>query len=128
MAAASRTKLLAHCRSLPHVTEDVKWGDHLCFSIGGKMFASFLEGETAATFGCKVAEEDFPALTGIDGIEPAAYAARYHWISVKDPKALPAAEALALLRGSYDLVRAKLSKKLQTELAGTKPAKKKTAR
>ena len=26
------------CRSLPGVTEDVKWGSDLCFLVGGKMF------------------------------------------------------------------------------------------
>jgi predicted DNA-binding protein (MmcQ/YjbR family) len=26
------------CLSLPAVTEDVKWGADLCFSVGGKMF------------------------------------------------------------------------------------------
>lgn len=26
------------CRSLPGVAEDVKWGNDLCFTIGGKMF------------------------------------------------------------------------------------------
>lgn len=128
MAAATRAKLLAHCRDLPHVTEDVKWGADLCFSIGGKMFAVFGNESTTATFSCKVAEEDFGALTGLDGIEPAAYVARYHWVSVKDPKALPASEATALLSGSYDLVRARLPKSVQATLAGTRPpAKKKTA-
>ena len=24
--------------TLPSVTEDIKWCDHLCFNIGGKMF------------------------------------------------------------------------------------------
>jgi predicted DNA-binding protein (MmcQ/YjbR family) len=27
------------CRSLPGVTEDVKWENDLIFSVGGKMFA-----------------------------------------------------------------------------------------
>lgn len=26
------------CKSLPGVTEDIKWGHDLVFSIGGKMF------------------------------------------------------------------------------------------
>lgn len=123
MAAATRARLLAHCRSLPHVTEDVKWGADLCFSIGGKMFAVFGNESTAATFSCKVPEDDFGALTGLDGIEPAAYVARYHWVSVKDPKALPASEATALLSGSYDLVRAKLPRSVQATLDGTRAAK-----
>jgi hypothetical protein len=41
MASASRSKLLAYRRSLPHATEDVKWGADLMFSIVGKMFAGF---------------------------------------------------------------------------------------
>ena len=28
------------CKALPEVTEDVKWGHDLCFSVGGKMFAA----------------------------------------------------------------------------------------
>jgi predicted DNA-binding protein (MmcQ/YjbR family) len=27
------------CRALPAVTEDIKWGHDLCFSVAGKMFA-----------------------------------------------------------------------------------------
>jgi predicted DNA-binding protein (MmcQ/YjbR family) len=26
------------CNQLPGVTEDIKWGSDLCFSVGGKMF------------------------------------------------------------------------------------------
>jgi hypothetical protein len=25
------------CNELPHVTEDIKWGDDLCFMIGSKI-------------------------------------------------------------------------------------------
>jgi len=126
MAAASRSKLLAFCRSLPHATEDVKWGHDLVFSVGAKMFAGFTNGGKDATFGCKVPEEEFAAITSIDGITPAKYAARFHWVSVDDPKVLPEKEALALLRGSYDLVKAGLSQKLQKQIDGTSaaPAKK----
>src|SRR3954468_23558905 len=100
MAAASRSTLLAFCRSLPQATEDVKWGADLVFSIGAKMFACFAKNGKDATFRWKVAEDNFPMLTSIDGIKPAAYAARYHWVSVEDPKVLPESEAIALLRGS----------------------------
>lgn len=122
MAAASRSTLLAFCRALPHATEDVKWGNDLVFSVGAKMFAGFTSDGKDATFGCKVPEDDFAALTSIDGIEPAPYAARYHWISVDDPKVLPESEAIVLIRGSYELVKAKLSQKLQKQLAAGAPA------
>ena len=100
MAAASRSKLLAYCRALPHATEDIKWGADLVFSVGDKMFAGFYKDGKDATFGCKVPEEDFAAITSIEGIRPAPYAARFYWISVDDPKVLPESEALALIRGS----------------------------
>jgi predicted DNA-binding protein (MmcQ/YjbR family) len=123
MAAAKRSNLLALCRSLPHATEDVKWGNDLVFSVGAKMFAAFAKDGKDATFGCKVPEEEFAAITSIEGITPAKYAARYHWISVEDPKVLPEKEAIALLRGSYALVKAGLSQKLQRAIDGDAPAK-----
>jgi predicted DNA-binding protein (MmcQ/YjbR family) len=63
-----------------------------------------------------VPEDEFDAITSIDGIRPAPYAARFHWVSIDDPKALPEDEALGLIRGSYDLVKAKLSKKLKAQI------------
>jgi|SRR5580658_5406531 predicted DNA-binding protein (MmcQ/YjbR family) len=126
MAYARRSTLLAFCRSLPLATEDIKWGADLVFSVGGKMFAGFYAAGKDATFGCKVPEEDFDAITRIDGIRPAPYAARFFWISVDDPKVLPESEAIALLKQSYDLVKAKLPKKLRAQIAGEKgPAAKK---
>lgn len=118
MAAAKRSALLAFCRSLPLVTEDIKWGADLVFSVGGKMFAGFDDKGKDATFGCKVPEEDFAAITSVEGIRPAPYAARFHWISVDDPRVLPEAEAVALLRGSYDLVVAKLPQKTRRQIEG----------
>jgi predicted DNA-binding protein (MmcQ/YjbR family) len=127
MAAAKRASLLAFCRSLPLATEDIKWGADLIFSVGGKMFAGFGASSREATFGCRVPEEDFDAITRIEGIRPAPYAARFFWISVDDPKLLPEREAKALLRGSYDLVKEKLSKKLQAQIDGAKGKAKKAA-
>jgi predicted DNA-binding protein (MmcQ/YjbR family) len=124
MAPARRSTLLAFCRALPHATEDIKWGNDLVFSVGGKMFAGFTANGKDATFGCKVPEDDFETLTQITGIVPAPYAARFHWISVDDPKVLPEDEAKELLRGSYDLVKAKLSKKLKAQIDGASPPKK----
>jgi predicted DNA-binding protein (MmcQ/YjbR family) len=115
MARARRSALLEFCRSLPHVTEDIKWGADLVFSVGGKMFAGFDKNGRDATFGCKVSEDDFPILTNVEGIRPAPYAARFSWISVDDPDVLPEAEAIALLRGSYDLVRAKLPARFRAD-------------
>lgn len=47
------------CRALPNVTEDIKWGHDLVFSIGGKMFCvvGLDQSPTSASF--KVKEEEF---------------------------------------------------------------------
>ncbi|MDO7846800.1 MmcQ/YjbR family DNA-binding protein [Hymenobacter sp. M29] len=34
--------LQALCLRLPGTTQDLKWGVHLCFSVGGKMYLSTL--------------------------------------------------------------------------------------
>jgi predicted DNA-binding protein (MmcQ/YjbR family) len=101
---------------LPLATEDVKWGADLCFSIGGKMFAVFsLEG--GAGFGCKCTEDDFHAVTQLEGVEPSKYLARHFWISVKDDRALPQAEGEALIRKSYELVLEKAPAKVRKAAA-----------
>lgn len=115
--SGSRSALLAFCRSLPMVTEDIKWGNDLMFSIGKKIFAGFSASGTDASFSCKVAEDEFPLLTSMRGILPAPYAARYHWVAIEDG-ALPTNEATTLIRGSYDLVKAGLPKKLQAQIDG----------
>ncbi|WIT12866.1 MmcQ/YjbR family DNA-binding protein [Paucibacter sediminis] len=58
----------------------------------------------------------FLELTGLPGLRPAPYAARYRWVQLQDPKALPLADLLALVSRSHALVFSKLTKKLQREL------------
>src|SRR5260370_38620866 len=63
------------CRSLPAVTEDVKWGSDLCFSLGKKMFAVVnLEPPHQVAFKCT--PESFGELVERAGIIPAPYMAR----------------------------------------------------
>ena len=63
------------CRSLPGVTEDVKWGDNLVFSVGKKMFAVF-DLPAGEPFSFKVDPDVFSMLTQQRGIRPAPYLAR----------------------------------------------------
>ena len=110
------------CLSLPGVTEKVQWEHNLLFSIGGKMFCiANLEpgmGLTKITFKC--APEKFAELVEIEGIIPAPYLARNHWVSLTDVKALRQPELESLIRNSYQLVREKLPKKAQAALRGKK--------
>ena len=112
-------RLQAFSAVLPQVTSDIKWGADLCFSIDKKMFAVFWidHGKPrSAAFKCD--PERFLELTDQDGIIPAPYLARAHWVRVEKSGALTDQDAQALVRRSYELIVAKLTKKRQGELAG----------
>ena len=73
--------LAAHCRTLPGVTEDVKWGDNLVFSVGSKMFCIFsMEGRTLARFSVRVDDHRFLEYTDRPQFIPAPYLAWAHWV------------------------------------------------
>ena len=104
------------CKSLPGVTEDIKWEDHLCFNIGGKMFLVTSLTNQPLTFSFKATDDDFAELSHQPGFIPAPYMARHKWILCEDAAAVPQQQFENLARQSYDLVKAKLPKKLQKEL------------
>jgi len=106
------------CRSLPGVTEDIKWGEHLVFCIGEKMFAVTDLDEKSTSIRFKAEDERFLELTDRPGITAAAYLARAKWINVENIGKLSDAEAKELLRRAYELIFAKLTKKLQREIEG----------
>jgi len=106
------------CRSLPGATEDIKWVDHLVFSVGGKMFAVTDVDAKATSIRFKVDDDRFLELTDRPGIIPAPYLAKSRWIRVEDIKSLNDAEAKELLQRAHELIFAKLTKKLQREIEG----------
>jgi predicted DNA-binding protein (MmcQ/YjbR family) len=103
------------CLSLPSVTEDVKWGNDLCFSVGGRMFCvAALEPPFKCSF--KVKDEEFEELSVKEGFLQAPYMARAKWVLVTQPGSLHKNEWEAFIRQSYELVKARLTKKVRTEL------------
>ncbi|MEP7273778.1 MAG: MmcQ/YjbR family DNA-binding protein [Acidobacteriota bacterium] len=104
------------CLSLPHVTESVQWRADLVFKVGGKMFDEVGLETVPQQFSLKCTPEEFAELIELDGIAPAHYVARYHWVTITQ-SALSAAETRRLIRQSYDLVWTKLPKKTQKSLA-----------
>jgi predicted DNA-binding protein (MmcQ/YjbR family) len=101
------------CRALPGATEDVKWGQDLCFCVGGKMFAA-VNLEPPHQLGFKCSPEDFAELTEREGIVPAPYLARAMWVQESELGiALERQELAALMQSAYDLVVAKLPKSRQ---------------
>ncbi|MBI3283352.1 MAG: MmcQ/YjbR family DNA-binding protein [Burkholderiales bacterium] len=106
------------CAGLPGASADIKWGNVLVYSVGAKMFAvTGANQEDSQRFSFKVEDGRFLELTDRPGIVPAPYMARCKWVQVNDAGALDDAEAQALLRRSYELVFARLTKKLQRELS-----------
>ena len=104
------------CMSLPHVTEDVKWGNDLCFSVGGKMFCATGLDKAEGKVSFKCTPEKFAELVERAGIIPAPYVARYHWVPVEDSSALDSEEFEDLISQSYLLVYEKLPLKQRREL------------
>lgn len=108
-----------YCLSLPHATEDIQWGNDLLFRIAGKIFVGMsLEPPHSMSFKCT--PEKFDELIELDGIIPAPYVARNKWVMLERLDALSGSELKSQIKISYDLIFSKLTRKLQTELAGTK--------
>ena len=115
------------CRSMPGVTEDVKWGNDLCFCVSGKMFAA-MDLNPPHSIGFKCTPNDFGELTERPGIRPAPYLARAMWVQEETlGTALNRAEMERLLRSAYDLVVAKLPKSKRPDVE-VKKSKRRTRR
>ncbi|HXZ18366.1 MAG TPA: MmcQ/YjbR family DNA-binding protein [Candidatus Acidoferrales bacterium] len=118
-----------HCLSLPHATEQIQWGADLVFKVGGKIFASVvLDDRQLGRLSFKSTPEGFAELIEREGIEPAAYVARYHWVTVVPPHSLRDEEIRSLIHAAYDLVLAGLPKKLHQELTSAPARARNTSR
>ena len=105
------------CLSLPHVDEKIAWENDLLFRIGEKMFAVVaLEPSHGVLMSFKCTPEKFAELVEQDGIIPAPYVARYHWVGFERFDALTERELKELLKTAYQLVRDKLPKKVKDGL------------
>jgi predicted DNA-binding protein (MmcQ/YjbR family) len=108
-------QLRKFCLKLPSVTEDIKWGNNLVFSVGGKMFC-LADLEPPFTCSFKVPDEDFEEITNRPGFIQAPYMAKNKWVLVIIASAMNKNEWEIRLKESYELVKSKLTKKLRGEL------------
>jgi len=103
------------CLSLPAATEDIKWDNDLCFSVGSKMFCVMaLEPPFKCSF--KVRDDEFDELSNKDGFMPAPYMARAKWVTVIKASMLQKKEWEQFIRQSYELIKVKLTKKTRMVL------------
>ena len=110
-------QLRKFCLAFPGGTEDIKWGNDLCFCVGAKMFCVTGVDSIAGGLSLKCIPEKFAELIERDGIDPAAYVARYHWIHINNLNAVTPDELKALIGKSYQLVFDKLPSRIKKTIA-----------
>ena len=109
-------RLKSFALAQPQTTVVKQWGG-LCFKVVDKMFLLLvLDGEVLDGVIFKCTPDEFDELTQIDGIGQAPYCAKRMWVKVGDLSALPEKELEARIRRSFDLVVAKLPKRVQATL------------
>jgi predicted DNA-binding protein (MmcQ/YjbR family) len=128
-------RIRAYLLTLPHAVETRQWGNNLVFwagdkAIGGKMFALINLDDPGGTRLAKAAlsfaalPERFHELLEIEGIIPAPYLARAHWIALEHWDVLRKNELEDLLRAANSLIYEKLSKRTKDVLAIPTPQRK----
>jgi predicted DNA-binding protein (MmcQ/YjbR family) len=95
------------CLSFPQATENLQWGDDLCFKVGGKIFAVLNLNSVPPGLSFKCSPEKFAELVEREGIVPAPFVGRYKWVLVERLEVLLWSELTELLRTSYEMVAAK---------------------
>lgn len=104
------SELQAYCAGFKGASQDLKWGADICFSVAGKLFCVIdTSHDDAVAF--KTTPEEFIMLTEREGIVPAPYTARYHWVLVKNRSELKKSEWKEYIKKSYALVFEKLTQK-----------------
>jgi predicted DNA-binding protein (MmcQ/YjbR family) len=115
----------ACCLALPHATEDVQWEHDLLFRIAGKMFcvANLEPGVSPTKIAFKCTPEKFAELVEMEGVIPAPYMARNHWVAMIEMDALRPPEIKELIKASYQMILEKLPKNKQAALHAMPTAK-----
>lgn len=110
-------ELRKFCLDLPGATEDIKWGNDLCFCVGARMFCVTGVDSGDSGISLKCTPEKFDELIEHDGIDPAAYVARYKWVHIANLDAVTPAELKSLIEKSYKLVFDKLPPKIKKTIS-----------
>ena len=111
------------CRSLPHTTEKVRWEHNLLFCVAEKMYcvANLEPGNGPSKITFKCTPEIFAEMVEREGMIPAPYSARNHWVTVTDVDLFRQSELKERIAASYELIVARLPKRTQVKLSGATP-------
>lgn len=113
------TQLKKFCSDLPAATSRLGMppSNILIYSVGEKNFAWFKTSDPEKwRFSFRVSPDRFLELTGMPGIKPARYMARFHWITIVDVRSVPEEFLMELVRWSYEKALSGLSKKRKKEI------------
>jgi predicted DNA-binding protein (MmcQ/YjbR family) len=119
---------------LPHVAETHQWGDNLVFwvgdkAIGGKMFCLVnLDGGAHGVISYSAGPERYAELLEREGLVPAPYMARIHWVAAERWSAWRNAEWEHELRAAHAITLAKLPQRVRDLLAMPAAAREKLIR
>lgn len=111
-----------HCSSFPGACAALSGapGNVLVYSVGEKYFAYFKTSDPEKwRFSIRVTPDRFLELTGVQGIRPARYMGRFHWITIVEVRTVPAAYLQELIAWSYHRALSSLPKRKQAAIAGT---------
>lgn len=112
-----------YCLAFPDATENLQWGDDLCFKIRGKIFATLALTAVPQKMCFKCTPELFAELVERENIHPAPYVGRYKWVILDHLNALRPDELRDFIRQSYEMVASKAPKSKSNP-----PSKKKTSK
>jgi predicted DNA-binding protein (MmcQ/YjbR family) len=129
-------RLRAYLLTLPHVVETMQWGANLVFwvgdkAIGGKMFALInLDEPEPGDIGPSrrrvvhhalmiyaAGPKRYPELLELEGVLPAPYLARAHWVAIERWDVFTARELERELTAAHAIVAEKLPPKTLKALA-----------
>ncbi len=120
-------RLRAYLLTLPHVAETRQWGNNLVYwvgdkAIGGKMFALInlddpVEGRTPNVLAYAAGPLRFPDLLELEGLYPAPYMARIHWVAAEHWQVFSNTDWESELQQAHALTLAKLPPKTRTILS-----------
>ncbi|WP_424983897.1 MmcQ/YjbR family DNA-binding protein [Maritalea sp. S77] len=114
----SREDFEKFCFALPHTTHVVQWGNASVFKIGGKIFAIYSRWDNLDKdiVSFKASDDSFRILPEQPGIAPAKYLARAKWVQVNEEAGWDEATFHAYIQNAYNLILAKLPKKIRENL------------
>lgn len=107
------------CESLHATTHIIQWGGASVWKVGEKIFAiasPVAKDCDHQPISFKCSEISYDILCEQDGLAPAPYLARAKWIQIQKQGALSEDELKDYIQTAHDIIRCKLTKKVQRDL------------